>query len=170
MRNIKRMRFVTTINIILFAVVILFHTSDIADISIGNATPLLLLPLITAFSIFNSPGKSVLAGFIAGACMDSVSGATYCFNTVCFMLIALFICLAANNLFNKNIRAAAVLSIISAGAYFVALWLTFHVFGRGVQDSLGYLLGFAFPSAVYSAVFIFPLFYLYRYFEKIRTQ
>lgn len=170
MRNTKKMRFVTAMNIILFAVIILFHTADIVDISIGNATPLLLLPLLTAFSIFASPSKSVLAGFIAGACLDAVSGATYCFNTLCFMLIALAVCLAANNLFNKNIRAAIVLSLLSASSYFVLLWLFYHAIGRGVKDSLGYLLGFAFPSAVYSAIFIIPLFYLYRYFEKLRTQ
>ncbi len=169
MRNTKNRRKIITVNILLFAVVILFHISDIADISIKTASPLLILPLLSAFSIFSSPSKSVLAGFIAGASLDAVC-AKFGFNTVCLMLISLAVCLAANNLFNKNIRAAVVISLISASLYFICLWVTFHLFGATIEDSLGYLLKYGFPSAIYSAVFIFPFFYIYRYLENLRTQ
>ncbi len=169
MRNSKRRRIIITVNILLFAAVILFQISDIAALRISTASPLLILPLLTAFSIFNTPTKSVIAGFIAGASLDTVS-ARFGFNTLCLMLIALAVCLAANNLFNKNIRAAVVISLLACCLYFISIWAAFHLFGSTIEDSIGYLLKFGFPSAVYSAVFIFPFFYIYRYLENLKTQ
>lgn len=155
------------INIAVFFVVILLHTSEIADISIKTATPFLLLPLLTAFSVFAPMRHSVVAGFISGALIDSVSSRAYCFNTILFMLIAVSVCLAASNLFNKNIPSAIVLSLLVAGVYYVLLWIFFYSIPGSMEDSLGYLLKYALPSAVYSAAFIFPFYYLYRFLYEI---
>jgi rod shape-determining protein MreD len=168
MHNTNRGK-ILTINILVFSLVILFHISNIASLRISTATPLFILPLLTAFSIFNSPVKSVVMGFFAGAALDSVS-LSFGFNTVCLMILSLAVCLAANNLFNKNLRAAAVMSLLCAALYYISVWAVFHLFNATVRDSLGYLLQYGFPSAVYSAIFIFPFFYLYRYLEKLKTQ
>lgn len=157
-------------NVFIFFLLIIFHTSELFDISIKTATPLLLLPLLTAFAIFEPVGASAAVGFITGAFLDSVADGSYCFNTLVLMLIGAFVSLFANNLFNKNIFAAAVLSLITCVIYYVLLWISFHLFGRTVYDSLAYLLSYAFPSAVYSAVFIFPFYFLYRHFNRIKTQ
>ena len=158
------------LNVLIFFLLIIFHTSEFINISIKTATPLLLLPMLTAFAIFEPFGVSAAVGFIIGAFLDSVADGSYCFNTLVLMLIGGFVSLFANNLFNKNIFAAAVLSLISCIIYYVLLWFSFHLFGRTVYDSLNYLLGYGFPSAVYSAVFIFPFYYLHRHFNKIKTQ
>lgn len=158
------------LNVLIFFLLIIFHTSEFINISIKTATPLLLLPMLTAFAIFEPFGISATAGFIIGAFLDSVADGSYCFNTLVLMLIGGFVSLFANNLFNKNIFAAAVLSLISCIIYYVLLWFSFHLFGRTVYDSLSYLLGYGFPSAVYSAVFIFPFYFLHRHFNKIKTQ
>ena len=168
MHNTNR-RKILIINVLVFSLVILFHISDIASLRIETATPLLILPLLTAFSIFNSPTKSVVMGLIAGAALDSVS-LSFGFNTVCLMVLSLAVCLAANNLFNKNVRAAAVMSLLCAALYYISVWAVFHLFNATVRDSLGYLLQYGFTSAVYSAIFIFPFFYLYRYLEKLKIQ
>ena len=157
-------------NLFIFFVVIIFHTSEVFDISIKTATPILLLPLITAFAIFEPIGASAAVGFISGAFLDSVADGSFCFNTLIFMLIGAFVSLFANNLFNKNLFAAAVLSIITSTVYYLSLWATFHLFGASAYDSLGYLLVYALPSAVYSSVFIFPLYFLYRKFSRIKAQ
>lgn len=157
-------------NVLIFFTLILIHTSEFIDISIKTATPLLLLPLLTAFSVFAPIGSAAAAGFVSGAFLDSVAGSTYCFNTIVFMLIGVFVSLVANNLFNKNIFAAAVLSLITSGAYYLLLWLCFHCIGASAENSIGYLLRYALPSAVYTAVFIFPFYFLYKYFNKIKQQ
>ena len=162
----KRHPLVFLANVCIFALVIIFHTSEIADISIYNASPMLILPLLTAFSFFADLKQCVIAGLICGAFIDSVSQGAYCFNTIVLMLLSVFVYLAANNLFNKNIRAAMVLSLITAAIYYILLWLFFYCIGAGMQNNLGFLLKYALPSAVYSAVFIFPFYYLYRYFKN----
>ena len=156
----KHHPFIFIANVLIFFVVILFHTSQFVDISIKTATPMLLIPLLTAFSIFSGIGTSAVVGFISGAFIDSVAGQTYCFNTIVFMVMGVLVSLVASNLFNKNIFAAAVLSLITSGAYYLLLWICFHSIGVSAQNSLRYLLGYALPSAVYTAVFIFPLYFL----------
>ncbi len=158
---------VVFLNIIVFSAVLLFDCNGFLSITIKNATPLLALPLITAFSIFATPQAGAVAGFIIGAVLDSVMAGSYCFNTIAFLLLGVAISLAANNLFNKNIRAAAALSVIIAVIYYTAYWLTFMAFGVGIKNSLIYLLSYGMPSALYSAVFIFPFFYLYKYFDRL---
>ena len=156
------------VNTAVFFVVIMLHTSEIADLSIKTATPFLLLPLITAFSMFAPMRHSVIAGIISGALIDSVSSRSYCFNTIIFLVIAVFVCVAANNLFNKNIQSAAVLSLITAAIYYILLWICFYSIPGTLEDSLGFLLRYALPSAVYSAVFIFLFYYLYRFLYETK--
>lgn len=157
-------------NILLFFFVIIFTISGVVDISIKNATPLVLITLVTAFSIFNSVGKSVFAGLVTGACLDSVQVGSYCFNTISFVLLAVLVYLIANNLFNKNIQSALTLSLIVSVLYFVAKWGIYFTVNLNMKDSAEYFLGYALPSAVYSSVFILPFFYLYRFFNKLENQ
>lgn len=157
-------------NVLIFFFVIFFHTSEVFNIGIKNATPLLLLPLLTAFSFFSGVGTAAVAGFVSGAFMDSVASHTHCFNTVVLMLVGVFVSLAADNLFNKNISAAAVLSLIASAVYYLLMWLFFHGIGNTVRDSLTYLLSYALPSAVYSALFIVPFYFIYRYFDRCRKR
>lgn len=166
----KNRKLLITANILIYFFTILFTVSGVIDISIKNATPLIIIPLVTAFSIFNSVGKSAFAGFFVGAGLDSLQVGTYCFNTIIFMIIGVLVYLIANNLFNKNIQSAITLSVIMSLFYFGAKWLIFFFFGLSAKDSMTYLLSYAFPSAMYSAVFILPLFYLYRYFDKLANE
>ncbi len=156
-------------NILLFSAVLIIHSVDVVDISIKGATPFLILPLLTAFSFFHTFAVSAVTGFICGAFMDSVASGSYCFNSLALMLIAAAVSLFSETLFNRNIFAAVVLSLIASAVYFVALWVVFHAINRSVQDSLWYLLGYGLPSAVYSAVFVIPLFYLYRFIDNKKT-
>lgn len=160
---IKRRNFlILIVNIALFFTVILFHTSEIINLSILNATPMLLLPLITAFAIFSPMSACIIASLISGALIDSVAQG-YCFNTLVLLIIAVCVNLFSNSLFNKNLISAIVLSLISSGGYYFLIWGRFHIIGKTVEDSLGYLFRYALPSAVYSALFIFPFYYLYKY-------
>lgn len=165
----KHHPWIFTFNIIIFTLIMFFDTSGFINIGIKNATPMLCLPLLCGYSIFATLSHSAVAGFIVGAMLDSTASGSYCFNTVCFLLLATFINLSANNLFNKNIRAAIALAVIASVLYFSARWLCFMAFGVGIKNSLIYLLSYALPSAVYSAAFIFPFFYIYRYFNRLKN-
>ena len=160
-KKLNPLRWIVTAAV--FFTVILFHTSEIIDISIKNATPMLLLPLITAYSFFAPLGNSIAASLISGALIDSVTMGSYCFNTIVLFLIAVAVNLIANTLFNKNIFSAATLSLLNCGGYYLLRWVSFHFFGQTMEDSLIYLMSYALPSAIYSAVFIIPFYYLYKF-------
>ena len=162
--------FIAFTTFLLFFVFIIQSSADNLNFSIKGVTPFIILPLLTAYSIFGNVKNCAVIGFITGACADSVASGSHCFNTVALMLIAVLVCLAANNLFNKNIYAACVLSLITATLYFSFHWLIFHALGSTIKEVLEFLLRFSLPAALYTSVFIIPFFYLYKYFDKIKNQ
>lgn len=166
----KKHPFIILLNILIFLFVLLFYYTGIFTFSIKGITPLLILPLLTAFSIFHSPIVSALIGLACGIFMDACAIGAYCFNAIILLLIAAFVAVTSNNLFNKNIQSAAVLSLITSVFYFVMRWLCFHISNVTLTDNLIYLLKYAFPSAIFSAIFILPLYYVYKYFHKITSE
>ena len=166
----KRHPVILILNILFFFVVILFHYTNAFNLKIYTATPMLVLPLLVAFSLFSSVSKAAAVGLFSGIFMDSVASGSRSFNALILMLIAAFVCVASNNLFNKNIQSAVVLSLICCIFYFVVYWIVFHTFSKELESSLAYLLKYALPSAVYSAAFIFPFYYIYKHFNKIKSE
>lgn len=152
-------------NILIFIFVLFFQTSEILDISIKTATPMLPLSLIIGFCFFGSLRSAVIWGLISGIMLDSVAYRSYCFNAISFLIIAVLVYLASNNLFNKNLKAALMLGLICSVGYFVLLWLLFYA-NTSLESSLGYLLKYALPSATYTAVLVIPFYFIYRYFSK----
>ncbi len=165
----KRNLYVLAANIFIFFFVIMFQISGAVDISIKTATPLVILPLLTAYAIFYSLPSCAVAGIVAGACLDGITNGAYCFNTITLFLISVAVCLAANNLFNKNIQSAVALSLITSAVYYLLLWQFFYAWGVPVEQSLRYLLSYALPSAVYTALFIFPFYFIFKFFEKYKA-
>ena len=100
----KRNWLFIAVNVLLFSAVILFETTGLVDISIKNATPLLLLPLITAFAVFSTVTQAAAVGFVCGAFLDSVSYGSFCFNSIALLVLSVLAYLIANNLFNKNLK------------------------------------------------------------------
>ena len=167
MQSKKRHPWIALINFMLFFLAFIFHYTDIIDISIKNAEQLIIIPLLTAFSMFSGTGASVAVGLLTGIFMDSSASGAVCFNAAVLMLSAALVSVCAERLFNRNIRASVLLCVLVSLFYFLIRWVCFYAFGTGVQDNLTYLLSYAFPSVLYTAVFIFPFYFLYRYFNKL---
>ncbi len=169
MQTEKRHPWINFISFLLFFFAYIIHYTDIIDISIKHATPLIILPLLTAFSMFNKPGTSAAAGLLVGICMDSGAAGALCFNAAVLMLAAVLISVSAGNLFNRNIRSAILLCVLTSLVYFLLRWIIFYAFRTGAQDNLTYLLSYAFPSILYTDVFIFPFYFIFKYFYKLTT-
>ena len=167
--NKKKHPFIFTFNVILFFVLILLHYTDKVAINFGGISPLLILPLLTAFSIFHSPLCCAITGMLSGLFMDSCTIGSYCFNAIILLCLGVAISIASNNLFNKNIFSAIVLALITGFTYHICQWLIFQSIGKPIVDSFTYLLKYAMPSALLGAAFIFPFYYLYKYFNKITS-
>lgn len=168
--NKKRHPVVLTLKILIFFFAVLFYYTSAFNITVKGITPLLILPLITAFSLFHSPLACALSGLLCGIFMDACAISSYCFNAIVLMVIGAFVSVASGNLFNKNIQSATVLSLITATFYFCLQWAFFHTDNVTTRDSFTYLLNYAFPSMLFSAVFIIPFYYLYKHFNKLTTE
>lgn len=168
--NNKKHPFIFTFNVLIFCVLILLHYTDKTSINFFGITPLLVLPLLTAFSIFHSPIASGITGLLAGIFMDASTIGSYCFNAIILLCLGVAVSVTSNILFNKNIFASVVLSLITSGIYYLSQWLVFYTVGKDFADSLMYLLKYAFPTALLSAIFIFPFYFLYKYFNKITSN
>lgn len=167
--NNKKHPFIFILNVLIFSLIILLHYTDKTAIQIEGATALLVLPLLTAYSLFHSPLRCAIVGLCTGVFMDACTVGSYCFNAITLMVLATLVSVTSNVLFNKNIRSAIVFSLITSGVYHIANWAVFHTFGETFSNSLAFLLRYAAPSALFSAVFIFPFYFLYRYFHKITS-
>ena len=167
MQTKKRHPWINITSFLLFFLAFIFHYTDIIDISIKNAAPLIILPLLVAFSIFNKPMTSAAAGLLIGVCMDSAASGAICFNAALLMLSAALISVSAERLFNRNIRSAILLCVLASLVYYLLRWLCFYALSSGAEDNLTYLLSYAFPSMLYTDIFIIPFYFLYKYFYRL---
>lgn len=170
METKKRHPILATISFLLFFITFIVHYTDSISISIKNAVPIIILPLLTAFAMFSSTSASAAVGLIIGICMDGAASGALCFNAVVLMLAAALVSVSANNLFNRNIRSALLLSVTVTLIYFVLRWVCFYAFSLSAGDNLTYLLSYAFPSVIYTNVFIFPFYFLYKHFDMLRNE
>lgn len=154
------------INFALFALLLLLHTVGDSVIKIAGATPILTLSALIAFSMFASEWTSSFTGLVLGIFADSVSANGSLFNTVCYLLIALFVSVILHFLFNNNLRSSIAVGLIGSVFFFTLKWLIFFALSPNVQNSLPYLLYTALPSALYTAIAVVPFYYLERYLFK----
>ena len=167
--NKKKHPIIWAFKILIFFFSILFYYTSL-NISIRGITPLMILPILTAFSFFHSPLCCAFTGLACGIFMDCCAIDSYCFNAIVLIIISVAVSVVSENLFNKNIQSATVLCLISCTVYFILHWIVFHTHKIAIKDTFIYLLNYAFPSIILSAVFIFPFYYLYRHFNKLTIE
>ena len=66
---------------------------------------------------------------------------------------------------NDNIYSALALSFFASISYFSLKWVCFCLIPAH-RDVWGYLLKYALPSAIYTALFVIPFYYLIKYISK----
>ncbi|MBQ7725686.1 MAG: hypothetical protein IJT66_00920 [Clostridia bacterium] len=162
----KRILLIRFMGILPFFIILIAHYSPLFSLQIGGVSPLSILPLLTAFAMFETLPAAAIMGLFTGICMDSVSSETVCFHAIFLLVAATASSLLSNNLFNKNLQAAAVLSFLLTLIYYLLRWLLFYAFSTVITDRFIYLLYIAFPSVLYTELFIVPFYFLYRYLEK----
>lgn len=165
----KRHPVIAILSFALFFFAIFFYGCGI-DISIGHAYPFIILAVLTAYSVFTKISHAAVAGLISGAFIDSVSTGSYCFNSIMLLILSVGACLLSANVFNKNVKAVTTLCFLSTVVYYVFYWLVFIVFSLKGNENMEYLLDYALPSALYTAIFVIPLYFLYKYWNKIRNN
>ena len=146
----------------LFAIL---HYSNLFSIKLANANPIPAISFIVAVSFFSGMWRGVTMAFIYGMFMDTIASGTVCFNTLVLTLVVLVCGVLTTYFFNRNIFAIIVLAFIGSAGYFVLKWFFLYLL-RGIAGQEYYLFSFALPSAIYTAAFIIPFYYIGKFLEK----
>lgn len=149
---------------LVFCIAIL-HYNNLFTLKIGNASPVIIIPFLIIVSFYSGMWRGVAFAFAYGIYMDAVAADTLCFNT---LVLGLTICVCGvliTYFFNRNISSVLLLSICASVFYFLLKWLFLFVFA-GVEHNLDYLFYYAFPSAIYTALFIIPFYYVAKLLNK----
>lgn len=153
------------LNALLFFALYLIQYNGAFSISISHANPMLPLCMVICVSMFSGEVSSVLFGLFAGVLTDGVSSTPLCFNTLLMMLLALGVSLSVRYLVNNNLRSAVILGVCVSLIYYLVRWI-FVVFTAQIGSEVKYILGYVFPSVIYSAVIVIPLYLLEKHITK----
>ncbi len=160
--NKNKKRFINAyLNLFLILSLFMLRTSGLLTLNIGQISPIILLPLVVAISMFFGEWYGAAAGFLVGLLMDTTTLGSSIFNTICIMLIGLVCGVAANFYLNKNIKSALALSSCASFCYYLLKFLFLYVLAQNKVDGqlfANYLL----PSVFYTALFIIPFYFLER--------
>ncbi len=159
MRSTKNIFFLRFINTLLFIIFVFIQYNGVFTLKIANANPMLPLSLLVAVSMFCSELSACVSGLIVGFFIDSVAATPTGFNAIVFFLLGFAVALTVRHLFNNNIWSAISLCLICTMLYFILRWLFSISFSLSFEENLTYLMRMVFPSIIYTAVFIIPLYY-----------
>ena len=156
--------FYTFISVIALLLYILDSTG-ILTFKIGNTHPILLIPLLVAVSMAAREWVGLVFGGLLGILLDITSADSYCFNLILLSFIGCACGLFCSYVINNNIYSALILSLSSAFIYFTLKWLVFYVFD-GNRDVFIFFVNYTLISAIYTALFIIPFYYLIRFISS----
>ena len=163
--NQKRFSYFVYLGIaVLYFFIFIFSRIPGLSLTLFGITPILLIPALIAGAMFFKETFSLIMGIYVGVLLDSTT-ATGFFNTAVFTVIGLAAGILASHLLNQNIRAAALLSLIMSFVYYFAKWFFYILIGNEPQK-LEYLFQISIPSCIYTAIFIIPFYYLFKFIYK----
>ena len=162
MTDRKKVFILRLINTLFFILLIAFQYNGVFSIKILSANPMLPLALLVACCMFSSELTAAFTGLLVGIFTDSAASTPQGFHAAVFMLIAVAVSLIAKHLFNNNIFASFALCLLCSIFYYVLRWIFCLAFSLSFTENLTYLMRTAFPSALYTAIFIIPFYYLER--------
>ena len=163
--NQKRFSYVVYIGIaVLYLFIFILSRIPGLSLTLFGITPILLIPALVAGAMFFKEIFGMIAGIYVGVLLDSAA-ATGFFNTALFTLLGAITGIVAVHLLNRNLRAAVVLTLIISFLYYFSKWFFYILFGNEPQK-LDYLLQITIPSCIYTAIFIIPFYFLFRFIHK----
>lgn len=135
------------------------------NLKIGNATAVLLVPVIVFIATFYREWTGALFGLAVGTLMDITTSGSTCFNAIALMLIGCAAGLLITYWLNNNLLSALFLDFVFVFIYFISKWL-FLQFFSGQSYAVQYLLQYNLPSAFLTFAAGIPIYIIMRYIIK----
>lgn len=153
------------VNFSLIAVIFIFRYSGLFVLNLGEASSIMLIPLIIAISIFFGEFSGFTAGLVSGILLDTQVVGSSCFNLLALMLLGLLSGLFSTYLLNKNLKSAICLCLGATFLYFFSRYLFLLAF-QGSPLNFNYFISYLIPSVIYTSVFIIPFYYFERLLRR----
>lgn len=154
----------TSLGIILFLLFLVQTTPGLLP-AIGGASPVLLLPFVVSAAMMEQEMAGAAFGLFAGLLMDMYAAAGSGFHAISLMIIGCICGLFVSRLLTVTFRSALILYIGSSVLYFGAQWLIFYVIPQ-YEAPITYLLRHQLPCALYSFIFLIPMYYFVRWIHR----
>lgn len=145
--------------------VYLFQRIDGLSLKVGNAVPVLLVPFVIVIACFLREWTGFWFGLVCGIALDTTANGTAIFHTLVLMLLGVSAGLIFRFYMNRNIKSAIIVGAAGSAIFFLLKWF-FLDFLSGDPSAGQLLVGYHFPSAIYTAIFTIPFFYLVRFLSK----
>ena len=142
-----------------------FDSTGILTLNLGTLHPLTLIPLLVAVGLTAREWAGLMLGTLFGVLLDITASGSYFFNLITLAVIGCVCGLLSSYRVNDNIYSALALSLFASISYFSLKWVCFCLIPAH-RDVWGYLLKYALPSAIYTALFVIPFYYLIKYISK----
>ncbi len=144
--------------IVLAAVI---QQTDFFFSSFGGARLILLAPLMVAIAMHERSLPALFLGLFAGVLWDSASVTVDGFYAVMLASVGFGCCVLVILKLRNNIFSCLLLSFVSLLVVVTVYWLLFFVL-KGYGSYTYVYMKYYFSSAVYSMIFVFPIYYLVR--------
>ena len=154
------------INILLFAALFLVQYSSTFNLKIFTVHPILPLALLVAICMYCSELRGAVTGLVVGIFLDTTTSTPQGFNAIVYCFLGLASVLVIKHLFNNNILSAVSLCALCSLFYFITRWVFTIAFSLSFTENLKYIMSSIFPSCLYTAVFIIPLYYVEKFIYK----
>lgn len=115
---------------------------------LGGARALLLIPLVTAISMFERDTGGILYGLFAGALWDSCAGGNN-FNMIFFVIVGFACGTLIKTIMRNNFMTHLLLTGVTTLLYCLGYWLWHYIFG-GLDESVLALVEYFLPTAIYT--------------------
>ena len=142
-------------------ILLLFLIGDTAHVmpAIAGARPALLVGAAVSIALSGIPeGTAMGFGVLCGLLMDFSRGGPYGFHGIILAVICYFCALLVQNLFQKNLLSALLMTVAAVMVVFTLQWLSFFVF-QGYEGSLYALVHHYVPMAIYTFCTAVPIYF-----------
>ena len=146
---------------LLLAVLFLLQSSNGLLPRIFSVAAVPVVPAVICIALFEGETAGACFGLAAGILMDAFSARAYGFHAIFLLILGCLCGLLVRHLLAENLLTALMLCAGGALVYHTAYFFIFYLL-RGLGDSGYYFFRFTLPAALYTFLFVFPIYYLVR--------
>lgn len=147
---------------LLFFGLFLLQRIPFLSLKIATATPCLLLPALLVTACFLREWTGFWAGLLSGIALDTVVNGSNIFNTLTLTVLGVAAGLIFRFFMNRNIKAIIIAGGAFSFIYYLLKWFFLDLLS-GDASWAALLFKYHIPSALYTALFTIPLFFLVRW-------